>query len=158
MALCSPPVVMMLDENSCEWPVGDGMGLNQETTSGVHRFREIAAKDDLPLLAINEKNCVTVTNFDIASSCHHSPFHSIIHTLEVDGNRILVHLLHCHDNVGRGFAFDLRDVNNYVLVIDIDLIIVPQACLEEFQMSANIGHFDNEIDINDLEPFPWHDS
>ncbi|CAE8581751.1 unnamed protein product [Polarella glacialis] len=152
MAPCSLPVMTVLDENICVLPADDDEGVNQETIDGVHRPREIAAKHDLPFPAINEKDYVTMTKFDAAFGYRHLLFlYNIVRTLDVDGNRMLEHR---HDNFGRGSAFDLRDVSNYVFVIEIDPIIVLQACLENFQMVCNISHFDNEMDSKDLEPFP----
>ncbi|CAE8650616.1 unnamed protein product [Polarella glacialis] len=130
----------------------------QTRRSSVHRLKEIAAKYDLPFPAINDKDymTMTMTKFDTVFGYRHFLFlYSITCTLDVDGNRTLVHR---RNNFGKDSAFNLRDVSNYVFAIEIDPIIVPQACLGDFQMVCNIGHFDNEIDSKDLEPFPWNDS
>ncbi|CAE8675842.1 unnamed protein product [Polarella glacialis] len=156
MPPCSLPVMTVLDENICVLPAHDGEGANQEIIDGVHRLREIVAKYDLPFPAINEKDYMTMTKFDIAFGYRHFLFlHSIACTLDVDGNSMIGHR---HNNFGRNSSFNLRDVSNYVFEIGIDPLIVLQACSEDFQMGCNIGHFDNEIESKDLQPFSWHDS
>ncbi|CAE8606372.1 unnamed protein product [Polarella glacialis] len=136
-------MMIVLGENSCVRPVDDGKGMNQETTIGVHRLREIADKYELLFPAINVKDCVTMAEFNTVFGCRHFLSYSIIRTSDVDGKRILVH---GHGDVGRGSAFELRDVSDHVRVIEIDPIIALQACLEDFQV-VTIEDFIHEIDI-----------
>ena len=46
-------------------------GVNEETTTGVHRLLEMYAKDEMLLLAINLNDCVTKFKFDDVYGCRH---------------------------------------------------------------------------------------
>merc|ERR1711879_993822 len=47
-------------------------GVSEETTTGVHRLKEMAAKGDLLFPAINVNDCVTKSKFDNVYGCRHS--------------------------------------------------------------------------------------
>merc|ERR1711967_186348 len=47
-------------------------GVSEETTTGVHRLREMAAKGELLFPAINVNDCVTKSKFDNVYGCRHS--------------------------------------------------------------------------------------
>merc|ERR1712066_359468 len=47
-------------------------GVSEETTTGVHRLKEMAAKGELPFPAINVNDCVTKSKFDNVYGCRHS--------------------------------------------------------------------------------------
>merc|ERR1712194_296213 len=146
-------------------------GVSEETTTGVHRLKEMAAKGELLFPAINVNDCVTKSKFDNVYGCRHSL---------PDG----------YGDVGKGCAFAMRGGGARVLVTEIDPICALQACMEGFQVVTmdsvvsdidiftsatgnfdiitiehmkkmknnaivgNIGHFDNEIDMAGLEGFP----
>merc|ERR1712223_112018 len=135
-------------------------GVSEETTTGVHRLKEMAAKGELLFPAINVNDCVTKSKFDNVYGC---------------------------GDVGKGCAFAMRGAGARVLVTEIDPICALQACMEGFQVVTmescvgevdiftsatgnfdiitvehmkkmknnaivgNIGHFDNEIDMAGLE-------
>merc|ERR1711920_1190525 len=161
-------------------------GVSEETTTGVHRLREMAAKGDLLFPAINVNDCVTKSKFDNVYGCRHSLPDGIMRATDVmiGGKRALV----CgYGDVGKGCAFAMRGAGARVLVTEIDPICALQACMEGFQVVTmesvvdeidiftsatgnfniitlehmkkmknnaivgNIGHFDNEIDMNGLE-------
>jgi len=48
------------------------IGLSEETTTGVHRLNQMAAKGELLLRAINVNDCVTKSKFDNVYGCRHS--------------------------------------------------------------------------------------
>merc|ERR1711908_80506 len=48
------------------------MGVSEETTTGVMRLREMAAKKELLVPAINVNDCVTKSKFDNVYGCRHS--------------------------------------------------------------------------------------
>jgi len=164
-------------------------GVSEETTTGVHRLKEMAAKGELLFPAINVNDCVTKSKFDNVYGCRHSLPDSIMRATDVmiGGKRALV----CgYGDVGKGCAFALRGCGARVFITEVDPICALQACMEGFQVSAmesvvgevdifvsstgnykivtlehmkkmknnaivgNIGHFDNEIDMADLEAFP----
>jgi len=161
-------------------------GVSEETTTGVHRLKEMAAKKELLFPAINVNDCVTKSKFDNVYGCRHSLPDGIMRATDVmiGGKRTLV----CgYGDVGKGCAFALRGAGARVLVTEIDPICALQACMEGFQVVTlesvvgeidiftsatgnfniitlehmkkmknnaivgNIGHFDNEIDMEGLE-------
>merc|ERR1711930_31872 len=163
-------------------------GVSEETTTGVHRLREMAAKGELLFPAINVNDCVTKSKFDNVYGCRHSLPDSIMRATDVmiGGKRALV----CgYGDVGKGCAFALRGAGARVLVTEVDPICALQACMEGFQVVTmddvvgeidiftsttgnfniitlehmkkmknnaivgNIGHFDNEIEMENLEKF-----
>merc|ERR1712000_54705 len=164
-------------------------GVSEETTTGVLRLREMAAKGELLFPAINVNDCVTKSKFDNVYGCRHSLPDSIMRATDVmiGGKRAMV----CgYGDVGKGCASALRGCGARVFVTEVDPICALQACMEGFQVAAmesvvgevdifvsctgnfkiitlehmkkmknnaivgNIGHFDNEIDMEGLEQFP----
>merc|ERR1712178_236204 len=47
-------------------------GVSEETTTGVHRLKEMAKKGELLFPAINVNDCVTKSKFDNVYGCRHS--------------------------------------------------------------------------------------
>merc|ERR1712072_1034837 len=163
-------------------------GVSEETTTGVHRLKEMAKKGELLFPAINVNDCVTKSKFDNVYGCRHSLTDGIMRATDVmiGGKRALV----CgYGDVGKGCAFALRGSGARVLITECDPICALQACMEGFQVVTiekvvgeidiftsatgnfniitlehmkkmknnaivgNIGHFDNEIDMEGLEGF-----
>jgi len=164
-------------------------GVSEETTTGVHRLKEMAAKGELLFPAINVNDCVTKSKFDNVYGCRHSLPDGIMRATDVmiGGKRVLI----CgYGDVGKGCAFAMRGAGARVIVTECDPICALQACMEGFQVATmeevvgdvdifvsttgnfgiiklsdmqkmknnaivgNIGHFDNEIDMEGLEKFP----
>merc|ERR1712157_521797 len=120
-------------------------GVSEETTTGVHRLREMAAKGELLFPAINVNDCVTKSKFDNVYGCRHSLTDGIMRATDVmiGGKRALV----CgYGDVGKGCAFALRGSGARVLVTECDPICALQACMEGFQV-ADIDSVVSEIDI-----------
>merc|ERR1712072_408413 len=164
-------------------------GVSEETTTGVHRLKEMASKGELLFPAINVNDCVTKSKFDNVYGCRHSLPDSIMRATDVmiGGKRALIA---GYGDVGKGCAFAMRGCGARVIVTECDPICALQACMEGFQVSpiedvvgecdifisctgnfkiitlahmqkmktnaivGNIGHFDNEIDMDALEKFP----
>merc|ERR1719230_1367060 len=108
-------------------------GVSEETTTGVHRLREMAAKGELLFPAINVNDCVTKSKFDNVYGCRHSLTDGIMRATDVmiGGKRALV----CgYGDVGKGCAFALRGGGARVLVTECDPICALQACMEGFQV------------------------
>jgi len=161
-------------------------GVSEETTTGVHRLKEMAAKGELLFPAINVNDCVTKSKFDNVYGCRHSLPDGIMRATDVmiGGKRSLI----CgYGDVGKGCAFAMRGAGSRVLITEIDPICALQACMEGFQVVkmesvvgeidifvsttgnkdiirldhmkkmknnaivGNIGHFDNEIEMEKLE-------
>eukprot|EP00811_Abedinium_folium_P033088 NODE_6078_length_1707_cov_46.620886.p1 GENE.NODE_6078_length_1707_cov_46.620886~~NODE_6078_length_1707_cov_46.620886.p1 ORF type:complete len:477 (-),score=118.49 NODE_6078_length_1707_cov_46.620886:224-1654(-) len=120
-------------------------GVSEETTTGVHRLKEMAAKGELLFPAINVNDCVTKSKFDNVYGCRHSLPDGIMRATDVmiGGKRALI----CgYGDVGKGSAFALRGAGARVLIAEIDPICALQACMEGFQVVA-IDTVISEIDI-----------
>merc|ERR1712013_162939 len=120
-------------------------GVSEETTTGVHRLKEMAAKGELLFPAINVNDCVTKSKFDNVYGCRHSLPDGIMRATDVmiGGKRALV----CgYGDVGKGCAFALRGGGARVLVTEIDPICALQACMEGFQV-VTMEECVGEIDI-----------
>jgi adenosylhomocysteinase len=108
-------------------------GVSEETTTGVHRLKEMADKGELLFPSINVNDCVTKSKFDNVYGCRHSLPDGIMRATDVmiGGKRALV----CgYGDVGKGCAFALRGGGARVLVTECDPICALQACMEGFQV------------------------
>merc|ERR1711939_1054172 len=120
-------------------------GVSEETTTGVHRLKEMAGKGELLFPAINVNDCVTKSKFDNVYGCRHSLPDGIMRATDVmiGGKRALI----CgYGDVGKGSAFALRGAGARVLIAEIDPICALQACMEGFQVAA-LESVVGEIDI-----------
>merc|ERR1711959_33260 len=164
-------------------------GVSEETTTGVHRLKEMAAKGELLFPAINVNDCVTKSKFDNVYGCRHSLPDGIMRATDVmlGGKRCLI----CgFGDVGKGSAASLMGQGARVCIAECDPICALQACMEGYQVVTldsvvstmdifvtttgnfniitlehmkkmknnaivgNIGHFDNEIQMAELEGMP----
>merc|ERR1712118_647340 len=161
-------------------------GVSEETTTGVHRLKEMAAKGELLFPAINVNDCVTKSKFDNVYGCRHSLPDGIMRATDVmlAGKKALI----CgFGDVGKGSAQSMKAASAVTYVTEVDPICALQASLEGFQVVTmedvvagvdivitttgnkdiitlehmskmknncivgNIGHFDNEIQMEKLE-------
>merc|ERR1711959_206561 len=119
-------------------------GVSEETTTGVHRLKEMAAKGELLFPAINVNDCVTKSKFDNVYGCRHSLPDGIMRATDVmiGGKRALI----CgYGDVGKGCAFAMRGAGARVLIAEIDPICALQACMEGFQvvtLESVVGEMD----------------
>merc|ERR1712113_757594 len=119
-------------------------GVSEETTTGVHRLKEMAAKGALLFPAHGVNDCVTKSKFDNVYGCRHSLPDGIMRATDVmiGGKRALV----CgYGDVGKGCAYALRGCGARVLVTEIDPICALQACMEGFEvieMESCVGEID----------------
>jgi len=120
-------------------------GVSEETTTGVHRLKEMAAKGELLFPAINVNDCVTKSKFDNVYGCRHSLPDGIMRATDVmiGGKRAAVM---GYGDVGKGCAFALRGCGARVMISEIDPICALQACMEGFQV-ATMDEIVGEIDI-----------
>merc|ERR1712022_110981 len=121
-------------------------GVSEETTTGVHRLKEMAAKGELLFPSINVNDCVTKSKFDNVYGCRHSLPDGIMRATDVmiGGKRALV----CgYGDVGKGCAFALRGGGARVLVTECDPICALQACMEGFQV-VTMDECVGDIDIS----------
>merc|ERR1740133_809188 len=108
-------------------------GVSEETTTGVHRLKEMAKKGELLFPAINVNDCVTKSKFDNVYGCRHSLTDGIMRATDVmiGGKRALI----CgYGDVGKGCSFAMRGAGARVLVTECDPICALQACMEGFQV------------------------
>jgi len=120
-------------------------GVSEETTTGVHRLKEMAAKGELLFPAINVNDCVTKSKFDNVYGCRHSLPDSIMRATDVmiGGKRALIA---GYGDVGKGCAFAMRGAGARVFITECDPICALQACMEGFQVAA-LESVVGEIDI-----------
>jgi len=120
-------------------------GVSEETTTGVMRLKEMAAKGELLFPAINVNDCVTKSKFDNVYGCRHSLPDGIMRATDVmiGGKRALI----CgYGDVGKGSAFALRGCGARVMITECDPICALQACMEGFQV-VTLESVVGEIDI-----------
>merc|ERR1712203_812561 len=120
-------------------------GVSEETTTGVMRLKEMAAKGELLFPAINVNDCVTKSKFDNVYGCRHSLPDGIMRATDVmiGGKRALVA---GYGDVGKGCAFAMRGAGARVMVTEVDPICALQACMEGFQV-VTMDDVVGEIDI-----------
>jgi len=110
-------------------------GVSEETTTGVHRLKEMAAKGELLFPAINVNDCVTKSKFDNVYGCRHSLPDAIMRATDVmiGGKRAVI----CsYGDVGKGCAFAMRGAGARVIVTEIDPICALQATMEGFEVNT----------------------
>ncbi len=181
-------------------------GISEETTTGVKRLKEMLAKGELRVPAINVNDSITKSKNDNKYGCRHGLDDAIKRGTDMllAGKKALVI---GYGDVGKGSADSLNQQKMIVEVTEVDPICAMQACfdgynvvsaykdgvvgingenldskllmkydlvvtttgninvLDKFMLDAlksgcvvcNIGHFDNEIDVQHLKTFDWHE-
>ena len=108
-------------------------GVSEETTTGVHRLKEMAKEGSLMFPAINVNDCVTKSKFDNVYGCRHSLPDALNRATDVmiGGKRVVV----CgFGDVGKGCAVAMRGCGARVLITEVDPICAMQACMEGYQV------------------------
>ena len=111
----------------------DIRGLSEETTTGVHRLREMARDGKLKVPAINVNDSVTKSKFDNLYGCRESLVDAIRRGTDVmmAGKVAVV----CgFGDVGKGSAASLRQAGCRVIVTEIDPICALQAAMEGYEV------------------------
>ena len=181
-------------------------GISEETTTGVKRLKEMLAKGELKVPAINVNDSITKSKNDNKYGCRHSLDDAIKRGTDMllAGKKALVI---GYGDVGKGSAESLAQQKMIVDVTEVDPICAMQACFDGFSVVSgyldgnvslngenlntallnkydlvvtttgninvldkhmlnslksgcvvcNIGHFDNEIDIEYLRTLEWHE-
>ena len=162
------------------------IGVTEETTTGVHRLKEMSAKGTLLFRAINVNDSVTKSKFDNLYGCRESLVDGIKRATDVMiAGKVAV--VAGYGDVGKGSAQALRALSAQVWVTEIDPINALQAAMEGYRVVTmdyaaeradifvtatgnkgvityghmarmkdqaivcNIGHFDNEIEVAEIE-------
>jgi len=109
------------------------IGVTEETTTGVLRLNEMAAKGSLMFRAINVNDSVTKSKFDNIYGCRESLVDSIKRATDVmiAGK---VALVAGYGDVGKGSAQALRALSAQVWVTEIDPINALQAAMEGYKV------------------------
>merc|ERR1712157_531618 len=161
------------------------VGVSEETTTGVHRLKEMSAKGELLFPCINVNDSVTKSKFDNVYGCRHSLPDGIMRATDVMLAGKLCWIAGYGD-VGKGCCQAMVAAGARVIVSEIDPICALQACMSGLQVGTledcvgeadifitttgnkdiimathmakmknnaivgNIGHFDNEIDMEGI--------
>ena len=181
-------------------------GVSEETTTGVKRLKEMLAKGELKVPAINVNDSITKSKNDNKYGCRHGLDDAIKRGTDMllSGKKALVI---GYGDVGKGSADSLMQQKMIVDVTEVDPICAMQACFDGFSVVSaykdgavsndgtnldkellkkydlvvtttgninvlnrymldalksgcvvcNIGHFDNEINVNYLKTFEWYE-
>ncbi len=109
------------------------IGVTEETTTGVHRLKEMSAKGTLPFRAINVNDSVTKSKFDNLYGCRESLVDGIKRATDVMiAGKVAV--VAGYGDVGKGSAQALRALSAQVWVTEIDPINALQAAMEGFKV------------------------
>ena len=109
------------------------IGVTEETTTGVLRLNEMAAKGTLQFRAINVNDSVTKSKFDNLYGCRESLVDSIKRATDVMiAGKVAV--VAGYGDVGKGSAQALRALSAQVWVTEIDPINALQAAMEGFKV------------------------
>ncbi len=108
-------------------------GISEETTTGVHRLRDMARDGKLLVPAINVNDSVTKSKFDNLYGCRESLVDAIRRgtDLMMAGK---VAVVAGFGDVGKGSAASLRNAGCRVLVTEIDPICALQAAMEGYEV------------------------
>jgi adenosylhomocysteinase len=126
--------------------IAKGMrGVSEETTTGVLRLKQLAAKGELLFPAINVNDSVTKSKFDNVYGCRHSLPDGIMRASDVmiGGKMVLI----CgYGDVGKGCAQSMKGQGARVVITEIDPICALQAAMEGYQVRT----LDEVIDKADI--------
>ena len=109
------------------------IGVTEETTTGVHRLKEMSAKGTLLFRAINVNDSVTKSKFDNLYGCRESLVDGIKRATDV----MIASKVACvagYGDVGKGSAQALRALSAQVWVTEIDPINALQAAMEGYKV------------------------
>jgi adenosylhomocysteinase len=108
-------------------------GVSEETTTGVHRLKQMDRQGLLKIPAFNVNDSVTKSKFDNLYGCRESLIDGIKRATDVMiAGKIAV--VAGYGDVGKGSAQSLRGQGARVLVTEIDPICALQASMEGYQV------------------------
>jgi len=109
------------------------IGVTEETTTGVKRLQQMAARGELMFRAINVNDSVTKSKFDNLYGCRESLVDGIKRATDVMiAGKIAV--VCGYGDVGKGSAQALRALSAQVWVTEIDPICALQAAMEGYKV------------------------
>ena len=108
-------------------------GLSEETTTGVHRLKEMEREGRLKVPAINVNDSVTKSKFDNLYGCKESLVDGIRRGTDVMmAGKIAV--VAGYGDVGKGSAASLRGAGARVCITEVDPINALQAAMEGYEV------------------------
>ena len=108
-------------------------GLSEETTTGVHRLKEMQKEGKLKIPAINVNDSVTKSKFDNLYGCKESLVDGIRRGTDVMmAGKIAI--VAGYGDVGKGSAASLRGAGARVCVTEVDPINALQAAMEGYEV------------------------
>ena len=111
----------------------DVHGISEETTTGVHRLRDMARDGKLLTPAINVNDSVTKSKFDNLYGCRESLVDGIRRGTDVMmAGKVAV--VNGFGDVGKGSSASLRNAGCRVLVTEVDPICALQAAMEGYEV------------------------
>jgi adenosylhomocysteinase len=109
------------------------IGVTEETTTGVHRLKEMSAKGTLAFRAINVNDSVTKSKFDNLYGCRESLVDAIKRATDVMiAGKVAV--VAGYGDVGKGSAQALRALSAQVWITESDPICALQAAMEGYRV------------------------
>ena len=121
------------------------IGVTEETTTGVHRLKEMSAKGTLLFRAINVNDSVTKSKFDNLYGCRESLVDGIKRATDVMiAGKVAV--VAGYGDVGKGSAQALRALSAQVWVTEIDPINALQAAMEGYKV-VTMDYAQDKADI-----------
>jgi adenosylhomocysteinase len=125
--------------------LSDVRGISEETTTGVHRLRDMARDGKLLSPAINVNDSVTKSKFDNLYGCRESLVDGIRRGTDVMmAGKVAV--VNGFGDVGKGSASSLRNAGCRVMVTEVDPICALQAAMEGYQVTT----MDDAAPIGDI--------
>ncbi len=113
--------------------LADVRGVSEETTTGVHRLRDMARDGTLLVPAINVNDSVTKSKFDNLYGCRESLVDGIRRGTDVMmAGKVAV--VNGFGDVGKGSAASLRNAGCRVMVTEVDPICALQAAMEGYEV------------------------
>ena len=108
-------------------------GVSEETTTGIHRLKDMLLKGELKIPAINVNDSVTKAKNDNKYGCRHSLNDALKRGTDMllSGKRGLVI---GYGDVGKGSAMSLRQEGMIVKITEVDPICAFQACMDGFEV------------------------
>lgn len=109
------------------------IGVTEETTTGVNRLKQMAARGELMFRAINVNDSVTKSKFDNLYGCRESLVDGIKRATDVMiAGKVAV--VAGYGDVGKGSAQALRALSAQVWVTEVDPICALQAAMEGYRV------------------------
>ena len=125
-------------------------GISEETTTGVHRLKEMLENNTLHVPAVDVNASVTKSKNDNRYGCRHSLNDAIKRATDVllAGKHALVI---GYGDVGKGSSASLRQEGMIVRVVEVDPICAMQACMDGYEVVSPYVNGMNTGNIEDID-------